>query len=335
MKKTRIIILPIMVIIIFGIFMISCRKSDELQYNDDDAIGNSAGNLYNGGQFCEYNGRIYFSNPYDGDYLYSMNSDCSDIEKLREEPCMSINVCGKYIYYVKKSINITKDSSVFAGQRYGLVRCELDGSNSKQLYDTYTTKVLLAGNTLFYDCNVNATQFGINKVDISGDDEALVTTDNFDLVSCEDGKIYYSGTLEDHNIYVYDTATGVTSLFYAGNTFKASMTDGYLYYIDLSNGYALTKVNTKDNTKTVISKKHCINYNVIGITCFYQVEDNNSGLYRNNIYGTKEKLIMNGNISSIFATSQYTFFTQFGSTNLFRVGTFDGEQVETFNIGYE
>ena len=42
---------------------------------DPSDHGNSAGNLHNGGLFFEMDGKVYFSNPYDSDCLYSMNPD--------------------------------------------------------------------------------------------------------------------------------------------------------------------------------------------------------------------------------------------------------------------
>ena len=41
--------------------------------------GSTAGNLYNGGLFCEYDGTVYFSNPSDGGKLYSGRGISTDI----------------------------------------------------------------------------------------------------------------------------------------------------------------------------------------------------------------------------------------------------------------
>ena len=54
-----------------------CNKKNQTVHNNDNAIGNTAGNLINGGLFCEYNDKIYFANPDDYNKLYVMNSDCN------------------------------------------------------------------------------------------------------------------------------------------------------------------------------------------------------------------------------------------------------------------
>ena len=45
------------------------------RYNDGYVNGNTAGNLYNEGYFCEKDGIVYFANPADNYCLYSMNPD--------------------------------------------------------------------------------------------------------------------------------------------------------------------------------------------------------------------------------------------------------------------
>ena len=50
--------------------------------NPPGTVGNTAGNLYNSGLFCEYDGTVYFSNAADNGALYSMNVDETEVKKL-------------------------------------------------------------------------------------------------------------------------------------------------------------------------------------------------------------------------------------------------------------
>ena len=49
-------------------------------YNEPGTNGNTIGNLYGNGLFCESDGVVYFSNPNDKGRIYKMNPDESDIE---------------------------------------------------------------------------------------------------------------------------------------------------------------------------------------------------------------------------------------------------------------
>ena len=70
MKKTITIIIVVLVIAAAGVGGFFYFKKNQTVHNNDNAIGNTAGNLINGGLFCEYNDKIYFANPDDYNKLY-------------------------------------------------------------------------------------------------------------------------------------------------------------------------------------------------------------------------------------------------------------------------
>ena len=74
-RKKRIItaigaLLTIILILIAG----SLLSAHKIAENPADTVGNTAGNLYNGGYFCEKDGMVYFCNIYDNHSLYSMDT---------------------------------------------------------------------------------------------------------------------------------------------------------------------------------------------------------------------------------------------------------------------
>ena len=94
MKKAITISVITIIGLLLAVLIFLSIRSSRIVYNNDNAIGNSAGNLNNGGLFCEYNDKIYFANPYDYNKLYVMNSDCTNAMKLNDDSVASINVCG-------------------------------------------------------------------------------------------------------------------------------------------------------------------------------------------------------------------------------------------------
>ena len=71
--------------------------------NDAYTVGNTAGNLNNGGLFCESDGKVYFANAYDNNTLYSMNPNETEQTKLGVNSVASINAGGDYLYYYMES----------------------------------------------------------------------------------------------------------------------------------------------------------------------------------------------------------------------------------------
>ena len=115
-------------------------------------------------------------------------------------------------------------------------------------------------------------------------------------------------------------------MYYDANAYLPDSEGNYVYYIDISKGYSLVRVNK--NTKTVellYGKENCkvINYNLYGSKIFFQLEgDDNPGLYRMNADGTQVEYIASGDLTNIHCTSQYTFFQYFDNQGvLYRVPT--------------
>ena len=83
MKKIVIGIIAVLLCVL--IFFGSKLFQTESKMNQGYINGNTAGNLYNGGSFCEYNGVIYFSNPNDNGKLYSMDSNGQNLKKISDK----------------------------------------------------------------------------------------------------------------------------------------------------------------------------------------------------------------------------------------------------------
>ena len=124
--------------------------------------------------------------------------------------------------------------------------------------------------------------------------------------------------------------TGTTHLYLASNTYMATRVDNTLYYIDLENDYALTKINLSTNLRSVVTTDHVVLYNVYDDVIFYQKENDTHEVVRINIDGSNRTVIYTGDVSSISCTSQYTFLQKFGANTLYKVPTYGTGIIENF-----
>ena len=85
MKKSIKIILAVFVVLAVVISIAGTKYLNRTQYNDSYVNGNTTGNLYNDGLFCESNGTVFFANPDDNNYLYSMDLSGGNLKKLSED----------------------------------------------------------------------------------------------------------------------------------------------------------------------------------------------------------------------------------------------------------
>lgn len=305
------------------------------QYNPEGVHGNTAGNLNNNGMFCEYDGKIYFANPYDKNRLYVMNTDCTDIRKLNDDTVCSINVYGSYIYYVRNNFSAETATMIFRGQLLGVIRTNIKGEKPASLYDSVAGVINLYGNNIYYQHYSNEDGFSFYTMKIDGKDNTKINDAGYYPASIYGDTIYYANTVDDHNIYYYNTKSGASGLYMQANAYMVDMQGDYIYYIDLENNYSLVRVNTSTLTKEVLadgSNGKCISYNLYDNVIFYHVEGETPALYRMNTDGSNNEFIKYGNITNISCTSQYTFFQIFGVTSLYRVPTTGGTNVELISI---
>lgn len=325
MRKSVKIILTIIAVIAIGAGVTYFYLSSRIQYNNDSATGNTAGNLSNGGLFCEYNEKIYFANPYDNNYLYSMNSDCTNAKRLNTDSVAYLNVCGNYIYYVKNNFNRDSIGLVFHGQLFGLYRTDLNGQHMQTLYNSLSGPMSLCGNYIYYQHYDDKTALQFYKVKINGKDNVMLSDSDYDPSSVYNGRIYFADPNNRNNISYLDTETERIVNVFDTNAYKVDAEGAYIYYIDVSKNYALVRLNT--STKTIeqiyADDGKVVNYNLYGNKIFFQTENSNAtGLYRMNIDGTQLEYIASGNLTNIHCTSQYTFFQYYENQGiLYRVPT--------------
>ena len=80
------------ILVVVGFFM--WQKTKVQLYDDPNTTGNTAGNLLNGGKFCEADGRIYYADPYDNDSLYVTDDKLQKSTKLHGDTVSYLNVAG-------------------------------------------------------------------------------------------------------------------------------------------------------------------------------------------------------------------------------------------------
>lgn len=337
MKKNKIkfIIPGVVVLIAIVALIIAYNSSTKIKRNSSTAVGNTPGNLQSGGLFCENNGVIYFSNPYDNNKLYSMNSDCSNIKCINDDTVSHISSKGDYIYYIKDNSKSVSNSTILRGEIYGIVRCKLNGNQYTTLHTSHCTDLSLTGNTLVFSSTYNAKPVTYT-VDINGKNKKIIYDNVVNNASVYKGHLYYSRPSEisamDHAVYDMRLSDGTSLLYCDANTYLASIVDNVLYYIDLDNNYALTAVNLETNTRKVLTKDKVVKYNVYKDVIYYQEETYDHSLMRINKDGSNPVKIVDGDVSTISCTSKYTFFQMAGTHTLYRIETYGEPEVQKFVI---
>lgn len=309
MKRNAKIILAI-VIVLFAALGVTVYFSERTVMNPAGTVGNTAGNLNNSGLFCEYDGKVYFSNTYDGGSLFVMNPDESGMKRLNQLQVRNILAGGKYLYYFQTG----GSADLSFGQLPGLKsfeRCNLNGKGSTAITKDVVVTGQLVDNYLYLLTSANSGPV-FYKVRIDKQDKTVLANYNINPACAENGVIYYNGTQGDHYLYSLNTATGVSGELWRGNIWYPVLQGDYVYYMDVANDYRICRYSFSMNVIEILTNDRVDCFNVGNGFIYYQKNGSDAQLKCMRTDGSDVKVIADGNYTNINMTSQYVYFQPFG-----------------------
>ena len=315
MKKisTRSIILAIIffVVAIFAAVytLLNNTRAVKLPENPAGTIGNTAGNINNGGLFCESDGKVFFSNSFDNDTLYVMNSDESEITRISGAVISNILAGGDYIYYFQRS---ESGETGLGGVRvpFSFNRSLKTGKKAASIARTVVTSAQLVDNRLFLQGmdDDGAYFFSINT---DGSDEQQIGRFVFNPACASNGMIYYNNTVENHHLMRYNTSNGVSTDLLSENVWNPVLYGDYIYYMDPGNDYQLRRFSLSQNTIEILTNEKVELFNVGGGYIYFQTMGKTPGLYLMSTDGSGVTLMANGEFTAINMTSRFVYFKDY------------------------
>ncbi len=311
MQKKKIVLLVLFLIAFFTLIFFLLSQVGKVAKNPEGTIGNTTGNLNNNGLFCQNEGVVYFANAYDDYRLYRMNADETNVEKLSNANVKYINCAGKYLYYYQEDSPDNKALG-FIININGVYRSDLDGKNVFCLKKNPSGIIQLVDNNIFYQSYTNATGMTLYKTSLDKSTDIEVADYIINPAGYATGNIYFNGTKKDHYLYALDTTNNYISLVWEGNVWNPTVVGEYVYYMDVSNDYCLSRYSLYENTVETLTSDRIDLYNIYGDYIYYQKNSTTSpALKRMQLDGTNEEIIMEGNFQNINITSSYVYFNSF------------------------
>lgn len=331
-KKLLTFLIVVTILTIGGIFIYTNGRTFQ---NDDDEIGNTVGNIYNGGLFSEQDGKIYFSNGNDDGCLYVTDANLMNFKKIHDDKAVYINVDENYIYYVRA--NHTRQErykNILLYNNTGIYRINQNGSNIKSISYNPGAFLTLCGNMLYYQKYAVDTGLYLHQNTTDGTDEKLLIEEAAIPSIIVDNQLYYAGLSQDHNLHQFDLSSYNGRTFYEGGFLHPIVHDGYLYYMNIEDDYKLYRMRFDGSSPEMIVNKRCATFNVTnnGKFLYYQVDDSkNNGINRIYLETMEVENLLVGNFKQIHVTDRYVFFRDFEDTTTFVVEAEGNPKVGTFN----
>ncbi|MBR5636300.1 MAG: DUF5050 domain-containing protein [Pseudobutyrivibrio sp.] len=283
-------------------------------YNDANTNGNTIGNLYGNGLFCETDGVVYFANPNDYNRLYKMNPDESDIEIVANDSVYFLNADSHYLYYSRQH---NRDNSQFGFLNVNvnsLCRMTKKNKEVKILDEADCSTCALAGNNVLYIRYLAEEGTTLNSIKIDGTEGQQLSKLPIDPRCVVGEKLYFSGIENDHNLHSMNIYTKDNTYVSAENLWLPIIEKGVLYFMDLDNHKRVYRMSLSGGEKYGLTTYPIQHYNISGNFLFYQsLKGNPDGLYRVDMQSGAEELLAEGQFNNINVTSKYVYFADYFS----------------------
>lgn len=332
--KLKILILIIIVAAII-ISVVVNRLNARIKLNDDFVNGNTGGNLYNGGYFCEKGDILYFANPDDNMALYSITRTGTDLKKLSSDVVSYINADDNYVYYTRNNKTDGTAFSFLVIDRCALVRIKRNGKQRKTIAHDPSMQACLVGNYIYYIRYTDKYASTFNRIKIDGTDDAMIMREPVTAVVANERYLYYVGYERDHSLYRIDTNDNSVIKISNENFYNPIVEDKFVYYMDPDNDFHITSYNINSGEKIDISNERADCFNMYGNFIFYQrASKDHPALIRIRLDGTESEKICDGAFCNINVTSSYVYFSSYENPNTFFMAPTTGKvYVQLFNPG--
>ena len=336
-NKKAVIIFSIIfaLIVVIGVFL---GLKDYLWKNPEGTVGNTAGNLNNGGYFCQKDDKVYFANAYDGGALYVMNVDETDIKKLSNAKATNLNVDERYVYYYLNDVQAPSGMGGFQVQVKGIYRASHTGKTPTCIEKNMCGVVSLVDNTLYYQLYQKDGSWELYAMNIHSNNTEPIIDFPANPASVYNGRLYYNNTEGNHNLYTYDTATGNKALLYDGNVWYPDAQGDFVYFMNIGDNHKLCRYQVSTGEVTTLTEDKVDAFLVTGNYIFYQKKSQTEpALMVMYTDGSDPRIIMEGNFSKFGATTKYFYFTDFtADVPMYKVSLETGSMaVETFDAARE
>lgn len=334
MKKILPVILLAVLLLGGAGFGVYTWLDSRTHFNEGYVNGNTAGNLYNGGLFCEHGDKIFFANTADGGKLYCMDADGTNAKKISDDIASFINADDHYVYYVRNNPGSdgSNSFSFLSINTDSLLRIDHDGKHELILDPDPSLYASLVGNYIYYiHYDDSKDVSSLYKVKIDGSERSQVKTEPY-FTCCANGQyLYYNGVTSNHYIWRLDTETDSDGMLYGGNCWMPVVEDGTMaYFMDCDDNYKITKVNLILGEKTTLCDDRVDWFNLYGSYIYFQRSGNLPALCRMRTDGSGYEELVSGIYSNLNATTEYIYFRNYNSGQMFRLANIFGATPEAF-----
>ena len=266
----------------------------------NNKIGNSIGNIRNYGYAAEEGNQIYYISPSeDGEKIsiYKCKKNGKDIKTLLTESweIYGLNASGDYLYFIGINMSDSKyqeddyvDNKIYRMRTNGK---DLEVINDNE-FNNDSYEIYLIEDRIYY----MGEDYNVYSMDLNGENKKVINDDATGFIGINDKYIILNKEDETDKIVTYSmNLDGSDKKVITGERlYSVNILEDDVYYVDTNKH--VYKANIKTGENTLISETSAYNMNVTNEAIYFMnyTDDtgNYIGIYKMNLDGTEEKLIL-------------------------------------------
>lgn len=284
-----------------------------------NAIGNTSGNLANGGLAAIQGDWIYYVS-WDGNYsagnIFKINTDGTGLTQITDQTCNFINVVDDWVYYCNHNDYLRA------------YKTKTDGTETTKVNDDGSTEISVAGNWIYYLNWEDRSK--VYKIRTNGTDRTKVSDD-----------VGFYLTVVDDWIYYINGDDGITYKIRTDGTDRTKVNDDpssnlivagdWIYYKrysseDVSDDSSeIYKIRTDGTDRTKIIDEDCGKFNVVDDWIYFTKSNEYFSIYRIRTDGTEYTRVNNERSIGISIVNDWIYYCNRDDNRMYRIRT-DGSE---------
>ncbi len=273
------------------IFSACNSQEDVIQ---DGTIGNSVGNIKNGGYIVKYKDDYLYTNSLDYDHLYIVDQEGKNY-----------SVAGGHYYY---EMNLYGDDIYYTSGAPGWIwKFSIENKTNKIIVMDLASNLIVSNNRMFYIRSRDNDWGKLYSCNLNGKDRRLLA-ENVGNFCVDHGMIFYCDSENNNSLTCMQVNGEEKRKINSSYARDINATDRFLVYFDHNREDKMFRLDLEDETEECISANACWNLNLSDGWVYYRNQTEHGNLYRIHCESGEEQKIADGNIVDINVIGNNVYF---------------------------
>ncbi|GLC29699.1 DUF5050 domain-containing protein [Clostridium omnivorum] len=290
---------------IYDLVKISKSMNNRFSNNGSISIGNTSGNILNGGYAALDSSYRYYRNGEDGGKLYRAKVDGTEKVKLNDDSVESINVIGNWIYYR----NLLDSSSIY--------RIKNDGTERSRIVSDNFSNFIVEGGWIYYYSSYDSSR--IYRISTSGQNRSKVVDASSDTFTVNSGQLYYINKDVNNALYKVDLTTLASIKISSDVVGKFDVYRGNIYYSNLASNKNLYSIDLDGGNLKKILDASVDSINLSEGWLYYNNASDNK-MYKYKLDGTSNTKISDNTTNAFCVTGDMIYYINTMDNKLYKIG---------------